>query len=117
MLKLLDGPVEGVYMCKRAPLFLRAVVDSKSGEKDVLNQLDDKPKATEQVFVYQRVGESGWVHLKMTKRSQSGFYALGEYRYLQSVYGEGLREETAWRQWVSGQLGGKVNLETGEMTA
>jgi len=36
MMKLLDGPAAGTYMCKRAPLYLRAVVNDKGGT-DVLD--------------------------------------------------------------------------------
>jgi hypothetical protein len=43
MLKLLDGPVAGVFLVKRAPMFLRAVIDDRTNEKDVLDQIDGEP--------------------------------------------------------------------------
>ena len=58
MLKLLDGPAEGRYMVKRAPLFLRAVV-SAGGAQDVLDQLEDTPAPSEEVYVYKLQGSAG----------------------------------------------------------
>ena len=86
MLKLKDGPVAGTYMCKRAPFWLRAVVDA-NGKKDVLDQLDDEPAATEKVYVYRCVSEVGHVHIN-AKRGR-GFYAMADYEYLADVDGDG----------------------------
>lgn len=101
MIRLIDGPVAGTYMVKRAPLFLRAVEDTVTGGKDVLDQLDDEPKATEQVFVYKLQGEAGWVHLNFGG-GKGGYYATGKYKYLED--GQALRETEAWRRYCVSQL-------------
>lgn len=103
MITLRDGPAAGSYAVKRAPLYLRAVVD-RSRARDVLDQLDDTPRGTERVHIYQRVGEAGALHLNRGRHG-SGFYALGTYRHLPEVEGDELRETTAWRQWVGAQEG------------
>ena len=105
MLSLMDGPCKGVFLVKTAPDFLRAVIDKK-GETDVLDQLEDKPKASETVYVYKLVGNRGHIHICMSPRSHSGFYALGDYSYLPEVNGADLRDNTAWESWVKAQ---KVN--------
>lgn len=100
MLNLIDGPVQGVYACKRAPHFLRAVVDTND-EKDCLDQIADLPKLTERVYVYELQGEAGSVHLHGSKIS--GWYALGDYKYLPGVDGEKLRDNESWQRWCSQQ--------------
>lgn len=115
MLRLIDGPVEGTYLCQRAPLYLRGVIDLKTQEKDVLDQLDDEPESTENVFVYKRQGEAGWMHLLMSPRSKSGFYATGEYKLLDDIDGNILRETSSWRKWVALHIQGNINIETGEI--
>ncbi len=113
MLTLKDGPVAGTYLVKRAPLFLRAVIDAKTNEKDVLDALDDTPKDSEDVFVYQRIGEAGVVHLLMSPRSRSGFYAMAEYKLRDDIDGRLVRATESWRAWVASQVPEPVNLETG----
>lgn len=96
MIKLLDGPVAGTYMVKRAPVFLRAVV-ARDGKKDVLDQLDDEPSEDETIHVYELIGESGWVHINMGRKG-SGFYATGDYRHV-PMDGEAVRPAIEWRAW------------------
>ena len=100
MLTLRDGPAKGTYMVKRAPIWLRAVVDA-DGKADVLDQLTDTPSASESVYVYQIVGEVGHVHLSMANRKQSGFYVVASYEYLPDVDGETLRQNAEWRAWCA----------------
>ena len=97
---LLDGPAKGSYLVKRAPLFLRAVVNS-AGKGDVLDQIDDTPAADETISVYRRVGEAGHVHLNMRDRRRTGFYALASYEWLADVDGETVRETREWHAWCS----------------
>lgn len=113
MITLCDGPAIGTYLVKRAPLYLRAVIDSSTGAKDVLNELDDDPTLTESIFVYKLEGEVHPVHLLLSPRSASGFYVMGKYNYLPDVNGELLRETAAWRSWVIAHTEGKVNPESG----
>ena len=50
MLTLIDGPVAGDYMCRRAPIYLRAVINRKvldannAPRRDVLNEVEDTPR-------------------------------------------------------------------------
>lgn len=99
-LTLKGGPVEGHYMCQRAPYWLRAVV-AADGKRDVLDQLEDEPAADETIYVYRRVGQAGHVHLNMADRRKSGFYALAEYEFREDVDGELLRDTNDWREWAS----------------
>ena len=100
VISLIDGPCAGTYMVKRAPMFLRAVINLKQ-EKDVLDQVADYPHEDEVVHVYKLESGAGQVHLHMSPRSKSGWYALGNYRYLPDVQGEQLRDNTAWQAWAS----------------
>lgn len=102
MLRLLDGPCEGTYACKRAPLYLRAVRHERTGDRDVLDLLDDVPLDSEAIHVYRRVGEAGAVHLNRGRHG-SGFYALGDYAHLPGVDGEAMRGAAAWREWCASQ--------------
>jgi len=102
MLNLLDGPVKGIYYCKRAPVFLRAVIDA-NGDKDCLDQINDEPKPTEKVYIYKLQGEPGQIHLYGTKIR--GFYAMGDYEHLPDVDGEKLRDNHLWQEWAISQFG------------
>ena len=97
MLQLVDGPCEGTYFVKRAPNYLRAVLDDK-GEKDVLDLIEDTPRDSERVYVYKLDGEPGWMHIHGTK--VHGFYATGTYHYLPEVDGESLRDNSKWQSWA-----------------
>ena len=57
MMKLLDGPAAGTYMCKRAPLYLRAVVNDKGGT-DALDMPSDTPTDLESIH-HDAGGEGG----------------------------------------------------------
>ncbi len=102
MLTLVDGPCQGTYMCKRAPVFLRAVKGKdNAGNTDVLDLVDDTPTSGEEVYVYKLEGTAGTVHLHMKKGS--GWYAFATYRYLPDVDGEVLRGNEAWQAWATDQ--------------
>lgn len=110
MISLLDGPAQGHYMARRAPLYLRAVVDEArpgltGGPKgDVLDQLDDTPTPTEKVYVYQRIGAVQQVHLNFGGRNPAtGFYPNAQYTHLPNVDGEALRDNNVWRTWCQGR--------------
>ena len=100
MMQLIDGPAMGTYMVRRAPDYLRAVVD-KRGRTDVLDLPADRPTDSEVVHVYRRIGEASQIHLSMANRRQSGFYVRAEYEWMPDVPGERLRENTAWRAWCA----------------
>lgn len=100
MLQLIDGPCKGSYMCKRAPVFLRAVKGKdNAGNTDVLDQVDDKPSDAEKVYVYELQGEASIVHLNFGG-GRGGFYAMASYHYLPDVDGERLRDNAAWQEWA-----------------
>lgn len=97
-------------------MFLRAVVN-RAGEKDILDQLDDEPKAQEKVYVYVMVASGGTMHVRSRIRGMSGFYASAEYEWLEDVDGELLRDNQAWHEWVVSKaesLGYTVDRETGK---
>lgn len=108
MMKLVDGPAKGTYMCKRAPLYLRAVVNIGGGKGDVLDQPGDEPHGYELVYVYRRIGEARNVHLSMADRRKSGFYAQAQYEWMDAVLGEELRETVTWQRWVEEAEAGHV---------
>jgi len=112
MLNLIDGPCKGTYLAKRAPVFLRAVKGKdNAGNTDVLDQVEDTPSNAESVYVYHLQGEAGWIHLKMSPRSRSGSYALGEYKYLPDVDGEALRDNTAWQGWATAHFAASSKVD------
>ena len=54
MIKILDGPAEGVTLSvSRAPGMLRVVFGMSSHEWDVLNELDDVAEDDETIYVYE----------------------------------------------------------------
>lgn len=104
MIRLVDGPAEGGYAVKRAPLFLRAVVHRGTNAKDVLDQLADTPAPDELVSVYRRAGEAGAaIVCGRGPRAVSGTFATGEYHHMPEVDGEALRDNTAWQAWATEQ--------------
>lgn len=100
MVELKDGPCQGFFMVRRSPVYLRAVLD-QSGEKDLLDQVDDVPYGTETVYVYKRQGLSGVVHLHA--KGCSGWYAVATYIHMPEVDGQALRDNDAWQKWVIAQ--------------
>lgn len=101
MIELKGGPCEGSYMVKRAPVYLRAVVDGE-GKKDVLDLVEDTAKDEEQLFIYKLEGEAGVVHLNFGG-GKGGWYALGTYHYLPDIEGEPLRNNSEWQKWALAQ--------------
>ena len=99
MLKFEGGPVEGTFFCKRAPYFLRAVVNESTGAMDVLDLVDDAPEPNEKVYVYRREGEASTFHLNRGAAG-SGFFPSATYRYMTN--GEDLRENKVWQAWCMG---------------
>lgn len=98
--RLTDGPAEGTYLVKRAPVYLRAVVSG--AKKDVLDLMEDAPTAQEEVYVYKlRPGTAGHMHINFgSTRRGTGFYASGAYWWLPEVDGEALRDNAIWQSWV-----------------
>lgn len=107
MMILVDGPAKGTYMCKRAPLYLRAVVNDKGGT-DALDMPSDAPTDLEAIHVYRRIGGHSMVHLNMADRRMSGFYVRAEYEWLPDVDGEYVRETVTWQRWVEEAEAGRI---------
>jgi len=100
-----DGPAKGqVLQLRRAPLFLRVVLDTRSGkgEWDGLDQLDDTPRTYETVYVYRRVGAPGYYFPDWTEggRRKGGRFARARYRFYGQQPGDATTRDTAtWRAW------------------
>jgi hypothetical protein len=106
MLTLKDGPCEGTYMCKRAPLYLRAVINA-DGKTDVLDLIEDTPQLDEKIYIYEREGDVGSVHLNYGG-GRGGFYAFATYHHLPDVIGENARDNKTWQKWATER--GRVSL-------
>lgn len=116
MIRLTDGPAEGTHLARRAPLYLRATVDRGAGRADVLDQLEDTPRDTETVHVYRRQGPDSIVHLNFSSGSgTTGYYASAIYQHVPEADGETLRDNAAWRAWVTERIGQRVDRETGKI--
>lgn len=97
-----DGPAKGqALMLKRAPVFLRVThVPQKVHEAwDALDQPDDEPRASEQLFTYVLTeGGFGFVHIKASKGG--GFYKLASYKLWPNQPTDAEMRDTAkWRAW------------------
>lgn len=106
MVSFADGPVAGQTLAlRRAPIYLRAVVDETDGSVNALDQLDDTPGPSERVHVYRRVSYGGPVHVCDRGRGQgrSGWYVIARYEHMPEVDGEALRLTEAWWDWAHGQ--------------
>lgn len=102
MATFLDGPAAGVHLIlHRAPIMLR-VVGTRGGKWDALDQPDDKPELSEQVYLYQQIGVPFRFHLSCRGKgkSASGWYQDGYYLHLPTPPAdEYLRDNALWAQW------------------
>jgi len=97
-----DGPAAGAtLMLTRAPLFLRAVVEFGS-EWDALDQLQDRPKATERICVYRRDGAPGRIHIKRDRRHGGcGWFTVARYRVVEPQPDDAtLRDQARFEVWA-----------------
>jgi hypothetical protein len=116
MATFVDGPAADVYLSlRRAPKLLRVVRSSK-GNWDALDQLDDTPKPSETIFVYELMNVPQIVHMKMSPRSLSGYYAINaNYRlYHWQPADEEMRDTEKWRAWCA-DAAKKLELFSPEM--
>jgi hypothetical protein len=110
MTKFIDGPAacdaaQGLCL-RRAPRFLRVVVDS-AGKWDALDQLDDKPKLNETIHVYELVANDGWIHLQRVDsrgRRCGGTYQRATYRYHSTPDRKIVAVKTQWQAWCEERL-------------
>lgn len=98
--RLLDGPAVGAaLMLRRAPIYLRVVVDAAAAKTDALDQLDDEPEPHETVHVYRQVeGTRAIVCIR-----PGGCYHGADYVHVPDVDGESVRDTAAWREWAEAQ--------------
>ncbi len=105
MVKFLDGPAAGEsLMLRAAPEFLRVVHSPRrkpGNQWDALDQPGDEVAGGETVYAYRRVGNPTRMHLKMSPRSASGWYAMAEYRVVEDQPSEAtMRYRGLWMVWV-----------------
>lgn len=104
MSKLLDGPAGPRDLWnERATRFLRVVVNAE-GKVDCLDQEWDEPTSTETIHVYRLVEGSyhGRSFVTLAARPRRCInVATGDYQYMPEVDGESVRDNAAWRAWVS----------------
>jgi hypothetical protein len=99
-----DGPAAGRFSVRRAPYFLRAVVD-EYGKVDILDQLNDEPARAELVYVYEADGPL----FDPDALARTGTFlcpppaASGRYRHRPDVDGQTVRTTVAWRAWARAQ--------------
>lgn len=99
MTKFLDGPAAGKTCdTRRAPVFLRAVIDGTTGKVDVLDQLDDTPTPSETVSVYERVTMPAFFCVR-----PGGCFESADYAHMPHIDGELLRETGAWQAWANSE--------------
>jgi hypothetical protein len=106
MLKMLDGPARGqTIQCRRSPIFLRVVRNSKK-EWDALDQLGDKPEYDEDIFVYVMVKYLGWIHLNTGGKPGGGMFMRAEYRAIkpQPTNSE-VCDNDEWSSWCKANKG------------
>ena len=102
MLTLIDGPCKAILNCRRAPLYLRAVID-RDGNIDALDQINDKPADDERVHVYQLQGDVTTAHLNFGG-GRGRFEQFGTYLHRPDVDGEALRDNARWQEWAQAQV-------------
>lgn len=108
MIRFSDGPAaEQLLMLKRAPLFLRVVMNATTQQWDALDQLLDKPAAGEAIFVYRLVGKPSYAMLDWTEKGRrvGGQFASATYSYVAEQPDEAtMRNRDKWREWCWSQV-------------
>ena len=111
MIRFLDGPAMGqTLMLKSAPEFLRVTCAARElvPKWDALDQPNDTPQPYETITVYERIGDSHLVHVRMSGKG-SGFYRTGEYQLLRpEPPADVVRDNARWREWLTGKFGPSV---------
>ncbi len=107
MINFNGGPAGGATLeLRRAPLFLRVVID-ESDNVDALDQLADKPRPNETVYVYRRTRHDGTMFLCGRSHGRGcRVTAVATYEYYLPVFQEepvDFRDTTEWRAWCEAQ--------------
>jgi len=104
MITFKDGPAAGVSLqLRRAPLFLRVVIDKKTGEVDALDQINDRPRLGEEIHAYRRVTNATKYHLRACIDG-SGWYSSASYRHHDEQPADHVgRDRGSWQHWTQEQ--------------
>jgi hypothetical protein len=71
---------------------------------DALDQLEDTPNPDETIYLYRITALPGWCHIRAAKGG-GGTYSMGHYAYVSPQPDDAiLRDNAAWRNWVSEQV-------------
>lgn len=94
-----DGPAKDkTLMLKRAPRFLRVV--DENGQFDALDQLDDAPRPDEKIYVYERVGKVGMIHINTGRKNQGGVFPMATYRFIENQPDDAvMRNRDQWQSY------------------
>lgn len=105
MITFEDGPAAGVVLdLVRAPVYLRVVVDRRTGEVDALDQVGESPRMGEDVHVYRRVGQAERYHLKCSKPAKSGYRSKAHYQlHDEQPADQVARDRKSWEEWAGFQ--------------
>jgi len=106
MITFFEGPAAGRTLAlRRAPLWLRVVVDEETGAVDALDQPGDLMRDAETAYVYTRLAppSSGFV----CKRGKGGgcrHVLQADYRYHPDQPDQAvLQDNEAWARWATQQ--------------
>lgn len=116
MIKLTDGPADGLELeVRRAPLFLRVAL-TPAGSYRGLTEQDDRVRPGETVTVYRREGRFAvkYRRAKRERGTKAGYFAEAHYRCLVVQPADAhTTENAAWRAWcvdaaavIPGKFGG-----------
>ena len=105
------GPADDqTFGCSRAPRLLR-VVQAQSGRWDCLDQLDDEPRPTERIHLYEQFRSHAGAFI-----CPGGYSAHGDYTHIISPPFRGpldaiVRARGSWRRFVAAYFGVTVNAD------
>lgn len=93
-----DGPAQGkTLLLHRAVMFLR--VTEENGEFDALDQREDEPKPTENLYAYVIAREPGMCHINRGG-GKGGFYVLAHYKFATEQPDDAtMRDFDKWSKW------------------
>ena len=105
MTKFTNGPLAGkVLQLRRAPMLLRATHDVSADAFDALDQLDDKPKRSEEIYVYRKVEDNGMIHINARDKHGKhcgGFYPMATYVLHDPQPAQDVcRNNQKWQEWA-----------------
>lgn len=105
MIEFLDGPAMGKTLTlRRGPFFLR-IVCNPQGKWDGLDQLKDRPSMAEDVFVYLMCEDRGSVHIRASRRENSGWLQMALYRLCPEQPDlKILRSNVLWQEWAKANV-------------